>query len=103
MRVNWAFGENGLSFQGPKEFIVKAKTKGNYVVTFKPEWIFQANAKLSIENPLTREVFAYQLRGKSEEPKFENILKIDCKVGDKKSFNIPVRNYSLEKIRNYRA
>jgi hypothetical protein len=47
-------------------FPVKKNSIGNFPITFKPKWAYQAQAKLIMSNPLTLDHFEYQIIGNGE-------------------------------------
>lgn len=47
---------------------MKKNSIGNFPITFKPKWAYEAEAKLTLSNPLTLDLFEYQILGHGEEP-----------------------------------
>ncbi len=45
---------------------------------FAPKWICQAEAKLTLYNPLTNDLFEYELKGVGEEPLSEGHITLSC-------------------------
>ncbi len=47
-------------------------------LTFSPKWLCEAEAKLQLTNPITNDVFEYEIKGVSEEPLAEDHIIINC-------------------------
>ena len=62
--------KNGNYFTIPAQynssFPVKKNSIGNFPVTFRPKWANEAEAKLTMNNPLTLDLFEYQILGHGE-------------------------------------
>lgn len=61
-----------------KDHIIKKKTNGVISLVFSPEWICVAEAKLTLSNALTNDLFEYDLRGFAEEPLSEAHFTLSC-------------------------
>lgn len=59
---------------------VKKNSVGNFPVIFRPKWVNNAEAKLTMNNPLTLDHFEYDITGIGEEPLAEDHIEIKCKV-----------------------
>ena len=80
-------------FTASKDFIVKKKTTANVTVTFRPEWVCEAHARLDIEIPATAETYEFELIGRGEEPRAEEHYVIQCRVKERSKHYISVPNY----------
>jgi len=103
LRPTWVLGENGQYFSGPREITVKKKSQADYKLTFKPDWICTAEAKLSIQNQYTGDVYEYEIKGFGEEPLAEDHIIMECKARKKKTQEILVKNYATDKFTVYRV
>lgn len=69
IKVNWMpdANKNGHYFFVPSTYLttftVKKNSIGNFPITFKPKWAHEAEAKLSLSNPLTLDLFEYEILG----------------------------------------
>lgn len=94
------FVQNGNEFDGPREFIAKKKqangqaTTTCYKLTFKPDWICDVKAQLTLHNAGTNETYEYELHGVAEEPLAEEHVVIECQAREKKTHKFLVKNHS---------
>ncbi|KAL4498636.1 hypothetical protein ABPG72_019754 [Tetrahymena utriculariae] len=99
--------KNALLFTAPshilKDFFVKKKSTGVYPITFSPNWLIQAESKLSLFNPLTNDQFEYDLKGYGEEPVAEDHIVISCKAKQPTTKEIEIRNPYTDKEIIYRV
>ena len=76
--------KNGNYFSIPSQygssFPVKRNSIGNFPITFKPKWAHEAEAKLTMTNPLTLDHFEYQILGHGEQPLAEEHIEIRCQA-----------------------
>lgn len=76
---------------------VKKKTTNNFVLTFKPYWVCELDAKLVLNNVTTNEVYEYDLKGIGEEPLAEDHIVLNCKAREKTTHFFEIKNQT-EKI-----
>lgn len=79
-------------FTATKDLIVKKRTTGNVLITFRPEWVCEARARLDIEIPATAETYEFELIGHGEEPRAEEHYVIQCRVKERSKHYITVPN-----------
>lgn len=105
LKISWptAHDTNGQYFSGPKDFIVKAKTTGYYIITFRPLSIGKAEARLIITNTNTNEVFDYELLGFGEEPLALDHIILDCVARKQTTKLIEVPNPYKDRAVLYRV
>ena len=85
-----------------KDFPVKKKSTGNFPITFSPYWICQAETKIQLSNPITNDVFEYELIGIGEEPVAEDNLIIECQARKTVKREIEIKN-TTDKALVYRV
>ncbi|CAD8106047.1 unnamed protein product [Paramecium primaurelia] len=86
-------------FQCPnKEFMIKKKTTGQFPITFHPQWIAQSEAKLILSNPITNDMFEYDLIGIGEEPVAEEHIILNCTPRKLLKRDIELRNLTDKQI-----
>lgn len=78
--------------------MVKADSTQYLPVIFRPDWIQKSLTNLTITNPITKEKFQYQLKGRGLEPLSENHFKFNCDVGNCKPHNIKFENKEVQDI-----
>lgn len=59
-----------------KDHVIKKKTNGLISLMFSPGTVCEAFAKLTLFNPLTNDIFEYDLKGIGEEPLSEGHLNL---------------------------
>ncbi|EGR27619.1 hypothetical protein IMG5_193180 [Ichthyophthirius multifiliis] len=98
-------GKNAQLFQIPpiKEFVVKKKSTGIFLVTFSPKWICQAFSKLTFFNPNTNDFIEYELKGIGEEPVAEEHIIINCKAKQKTKKEIVIKNPYTDREVTYKV
>ena len=84
-------------------FPVKRNSIGNFTITFKPRWAHAAEAKLTMNNPLTLDYFEYQILGNGEEPLAEEHIEIKCEAKQIVKKEIFIKNPYNEKPINLRV
>ena len=84
--------KNGQFFIGPKDFRVPRGQVGNYPITFRPPWILEAEAKLTLINPFTGQQYDFELKGFGEEPLAEGHIVLECQARKTKSCTFPIKN-----------
>lgn len=93
--------KNGNYFIIPSQynssFPVKRNSIGNFPITFRPKWAHDAEAKLTLTNPLTLDHFEYQIIGHGEEPLAEEHIEIRCQAKELVKKEIIVKNPYNEK------
>ena len=60
---------------------------------FAPRWICRAEAKLTLFNQLTNDLFEYELRGIGEEPLSEGHITLSCLARQTTRHNIQLQNH----------
>lgn len=75
-----------------KEQVIKKKTNGAILVAFCPPWVCQAEAKLTLYNPLTNDLFEYDLKAVAEEPLSEGHINLACLARQTAKHNILLHN-----------
>ena len=58
--------------------MVKKKTNGAVPISFAPRSQLEAEAKLTIFNPITNDIFEYELMGFGEDPLSEGHINLHC-------------------------
>ncbi|EWS70940.1 flagellar associated protein, putative (macronuclear) [Tetrahymena thermophila SB210] len=86
-----------------KEFLVRKKSQGSFPLTFKPKWICEAECKLILQNPLTNDLFEYNIKGFGEEPVAEDHFVIQCSARQTKIHDIVVKNPYTDKDVTYKV
>jgi len=76
---------------------IKKKSTGVYPITFSPIWMITAVAKLNFFNPLTNDLFEYELKGFGEEPVAEDHIVVNCKAKQQTLKEIEIRNPYTDK------
>lgn len=84
--------QDGDSFSVSKDFIVRKKTTGECVVSFKPEWVCEARARLDLDIPASGETYEFEIIGHCGEPRAEANLTFQCRVKERSHHTIPVIN-----------
>jgi len=84
-----------------KDFLVKKKGTGNFPVTFNPVWIQEAEAKLTLSNPITNDVFEYELKGYGEEPVAEEHIILNCLARRPTKRDIELKNPYTDRTITY--
>lgn len=94
IRVEWKRFENGEYFYGTKgdNFYVKHNDRGDYLLTFAPSWKCESKALLTFKNPLTYDLFEYELIGHGEDPMSRGNIHLKCKVREKTSHTFKIEN-----------
>ena len=89
-------------FLWQKELKVPKGQIGNYQVTFKPDWIMQADAKLTLNNTFTGQQLDFDLKGYGEEPLAEGHVVLECKARKTKTHAFHIKNETDKKV-SYRV
>jgi len=84
--------QDGDGFSASKDFIVRKKSTGECVVTFKPEWVCEARARLDLDIPASGETYEFEVIGRCEEPRAEANLTFQCRVKERSRHTISVPN-----------
>ena len=69
-----------------------------FPVTFNPNWLQEAEAKLILSNPATNDVFEYELKGYGEEPVAEEHIILNCQARKLSKREIEIKNTSDKAI-----
>merc|ERR1719353_2807171 len=97
--IKATFKQDGLAFDGPREFIAKKRsangqaTTSNYPLTFRPEWICDVKAHLQLDNIPSKESYEYELHGVAEEPLSVDHRVVQCEARVKTTEYFDVQNY----------
>jgi len=75
---------------------------GNYQVVFRPPWILEAEAHLTLNNQFTGQQYEFELRGIGEEPLAEGHVILECVARKTRTFTFPIKNEG-EKRMAYRV
>ena len=84
--------KNGQYFTGLKDFRVPRGQIGNYQITFRPPWILEAEARLTLHNPFTGQQYDFELKGFGEEPLAEGHIVLECQARKTKSCTFSIKN-----------
>jgi hypothetical protein len=102
--IKATFRQDGLAFDGPREFIARKRsatgeaTTSNYPLTFKPEWICDLKAHLALDNVTSKETYEYELHGVAEEPLSEEHRVIQCEARVRTTEFFDVVNHSPNQV-----
>jgi hypothetical protein len=88
---------------GQKDFPVKKKSTGYYTVSFKPPWIMRSEARLTLFNPQTNDLFEYELIGLGEEPLARDHIVLNCVARRPTKREIDVENPYKDKSVSYKV
>jgi hypothetical protein len=72
-------------------------------VTFTPTWVQDAEAKLILSNPITNDVFEYELKGFGEEPVAEEHIILNCSARKATRRDIELKNPYPDKSITYKV
>eukprot|EP00927_Polykrikos_kofoidii_P033789 TRINITY_DN28631_c0_g1_i1.p1 TRINITY_DN28631_c0_g1~~TRINITY_DN28631_c0_g1_i1.p1 ORF type:complete len:1661 (+),score=302.97 TRINITY_DN28631_c0_g1_i1:478-4983(+) len=98
--IKATFTHNNGEFDGPREFVAKRRqpngqaTSSLYPLTFKPDWVTDSKAQLTLQNQGTNETYEYDIHGVAEEPLAEEHVVIKCEAREKTQYKFTVRNHS---------
>lgn len=69
---------------------VKKNAVDNFSLSFKPKWVMESKATLTLKNESTKEEYEYELKGIGEEPLAEDhvVLNCECRTTTKHQFAI---------------
>ena len=79
---------------------VKKKDFENFILTFKPTWVMQHTALLTLRNDSTKEEYEYELKGIGEEPLAEDHRVINGSARETQTTFFEIKNNS-DKNANY--
>eukprot|EP00330_Aristerostoma_sp_ATCC50986_P007041 CAMPEP_0114576998 /NCGR_PEP_ID=MMETSP0125-20121206/1712_1 /TAXON_ID=485358 ORGANISM="Aristerostoma sp., Strain ATCC 50986" /NCGR_SAMPLE_ID=MMETSP0125 /ASSEMBLY_ACC=CAM_ASM_000245 /LENGTH=397 /DNA_ID=CAMNT_0001765977 /DNA_START=1972 /DNA_END=3165 /DNA_ORIENTATION=- len=85
-----------------RELFVKRRSQGNYILKFAPDNVCKAEAKLTLVNPVTNDIFEYEITAHGEEPLAEDHIVLNCKARKPLVAEIPVRNFYNDRPVNFR-
>merc|ERR1719399_485822 len=97
--IKATFKQEGLAFDGPREFTAKKRsangqaTTSHYPLTFRPEWICDVKAHLQLDNIPSKESYEYELHGVAEEPLSVDHRVVQCEARVKTTVYFDVQNY----------
>jgi hypothetical protein len=63
--------------------LVKKQDSMSFSLTFKPNWVMQHTAILTLKNESTKEEYEYELKGYGEEPLAEDHIILNCAAREK--------------------
>lgn len=92
---------NGNLFSGPKDLVVRKKTRGVYPISFRPVSICKAEGKLALMNQYTNDVLEFDLIGIGEEPLAKDHIILDCVARSATTHIIELTNTFRDKPMNY--
>ncbi|KAL4497051.1 hypothetical protein ABPG72_002207 [Tetrahymena utriculariae] len=92
---------NLQQIQSIRDVLVKKKGTANIPVQFTPLWICLAEAKLIMTNPVTNDVFEYELKGIGEEPLAVDHLVINCQARQTTKQELVIKNPNTDKSVTY--
>lgn len=72
--------------------IVKKQETGNITLFFKPVWVCNVTATLTLKNESTKEEYEYELKGIAEEPLSNGHEILNCKAREEKVHYFEVKN-----------
>ena len=75
-----------------KEIRVPKGQVGNYQVMFRPPWIIDAEAHLTLNNQFTGQQYDFELRGIGEEPLAEGHVVLECVARKTKTYTFSIKN-----------
>lgn len=75
-----------------KEMIVKKKASEDFILTFKPTWVMQHTALLTLRNDSTKEEYEYELKGFGEEPLAEDHRVLNCAARETQTTHFEIKN-----------
>ena len=85
-------------FKGPRAFVVPARAVGLYTITFKPEWLCEDTAELSLDCPALKGFgqppMQFSFKGIGLEPLAEDHVVITCQARDRIEHGFVVKNPS---------
>ena len=85
-----------------KELSVKKKSTGVFPLTFSPIWVQTAEARLVLLNPITNDVYEYDLKGFGEEPVAEEHIILNCEARKLTKREITLQNPFNDRTVTYR-
>jgi hypothetical protein len=65
------------------QMLVKKQDSMSFSLTFKPNWVMQHTAILTLKNESTKEEYEYELKGYGEEPLAEDHIILNCAAREK--------------------
>ena len=86
----------------PNELQVKRKSTNAFMLSFRPGWVCEAEAKLVLNNTTTNEIYEYELKGIGEEPLAEDHIVLSCKARETTTHVFELKN-TTEKVMHYRV
>ena len=66
----------------------------NFILTFKPTWVMQHTALLTLRNDSTKEEYEYELKGYGEEPLAEDHRVLNCSARETQTTYFDIKNNS---------
>ena len=66
-------------------------------MTFRPPWVCEAEYKLTLTNPNTKDEFEYDIKGYGEEPLAERHIVVNCKAKKTEKVLIELDNKKNDK------
>ena len=87
--------KGGQFFQlNRNQMLVKKQDSMSFSLTFKPTWVMQHNAVLTLKNESTKEEYEYELKGYGEEPLAEDHIVLNCSARETQYHTFEIKNPS---------
>ena len=87
--------QKGNYFQlKPNNLTVKKGEREQFILSFKPSWIMQHTALLTLRNDSTKEEYEYELKGFGEEPLAEDHRVLNCSARETQTTFFDIKNNS---------
>jgi len=78
--------------------LVKKQDSMSFSLTFKPNWVMQHTAILTLKNESTKEEYEYELKGYGEEPLAEDHIILSCAAREKQTHTFEIKNPTDKKV-----
>mmetsp|Transcript_44467 Transcript_44467/g.58996 ORF Transcript_44467/g.58996 Transcript_44467/m.58996 type:complete len:109 (-) Transcript_44467:2159-2485(-) len=91
--------QKGNYFQlKPTTLNVKKKDRDDFTLSFKPTWVMQHTALLTLRNDSTKEEYEYELKGYGEEPLAEDHRVLNCAARETQTTYFDIKNNSDKQL-----
>lgn len=81
-----------------RDLVVKKKDQEEFLLTFKPSWVMQHSALLTLRNDSTKEEYEYELKGYGEEPLAEDHRVLNCAARETKTTYFDIKNTTEKQL-----
>jgi hypothetical protein len=71
---------------------VKKNAVDNFTLSFKPLWVMESKATLTLKNESTKEEYEYELKGIGEEPLAEDHVVLTCEARTTTKHQFKIKN-----------